>query len=319
MKDSVAARISILGVGFIGRNLLNSYVGSGHDIRVLDRKSCPDEFCKNVHWTQGSLEESNKVRHAIKGADVVFHLISSTVPGDTADENEEIMNNVTQTINLLKLCVEENVQRIVFISSASVYGIKHDFPICETASTDPISSHGIHKLTIEKYLQLYKYKYGLDSKIMRLSNPYGWGQDVFGRQGLISITVGKILTGDPILIMGDGSAIRDFVYIDDVVSACHLLAETNSDEMLFNIGSGIGMSITDVFCELQKLTKAVLNIHHSETRKNDISASILDIRKAKNTLGFEAKMPFKNGLKRTLSLYEKRYPKLQEALVLNDT
>jgi nucleoside-diphosphate-sugar epimerase len=79
------------------------------------------------------------------------------------------------------------------------------------------------------------------------------------------------------------------------------------------------MSINDVFCELQKLTKAVLNIHHTETRKNDISASILDIHKAKNTLGFEAKMPFKNGLKRTLSLYEKRYPKLQEALVLNDT
>ena len=281
MKDSLAARISILGVGFIGRNLLNSYVGSGHDIRVLDRKPCPDEFCKNVHWTQGSLEELNKVHHVIKGADVVFHLISST-----------------QTINLLKLCVEENVQRIVFISSASVYGIKHDLPISETASTDPISSHGIHKLTIEKYLQLYKYKYGLDSKIMRLSNPYGWGQDVFGRQGLISITVGKILTGDPILIMGDGSAIRDFVYIDDVVEATvRSINYPGQFVGALNVGSGEAISVMTVAQEIKAFFNSESTIGVTGAfRLGDIRHNIADMAKLDKVLDFVPGVPFKQGL-----------------------
>lgn len=312
----MASRIAILGAGFIGRNLLASYGGTGHHVRVLDRNPCPADLGNGVQWVQGLFGEADDVRRAIKGVDVVFHLVSSTVPADAVDENEEIMSNVAQTINLLKLCVQEGVRRIVFISSASVYGIKRDLPIGETAATDPISSHGIHKLTIEKYLQLYRYKHGLDCKIMRLSNPYGGGQNVSGRQGIVAIGIGKILSGEPITIMGNGNAIRDFIHIDDVIRACQLLAETSSDEAVFNIGSGKGMSVNSLFHELQKFTRTALNLRYIEGRKTDISASVLDVRKAKEILGFEAEIPFGIGLQRTLMQYAKRHPGLQEVLNL---
>jgi len=311
----MSAKISILGAGFIGKNLLNSYIDNNCLISVLDLSPCPDAFRNRVEWIHGSFGNSADVLRAIKGANIVFHLISSTVPSDDVTENEEILNNVVQTLNLLKICVQENVQRIIFISSASVYGIQHELPIYETASTDPISSHGVHKLTIEKYLLLYKYKYSLNCKIMRLSNPYGFGQDIFGRQGLVSIGIGKILTGDALTIMGDGNAIRDFIYIDDVIRACHLLAETDAEEVVFNIGSGKGIRINDVINEFQYFTKKPLKTHYVEGRKNDISASILDVQKAKKALGFRTNTTFKDGLKLTLSLYEKQYPQLQEFLI----
>lgn len=307
-------KIAILGAGFIGKNLIGSYISSGTLLSVLDHNRCPDELTHHVQWQKGNLENSADILKTIKGAEIVFHFISSTVPGDSVDENEEIIKNVTETINLLRLCVQENVKRIVFISSASVYGIKHNLPIDEEASTDPISSHGIHKLTIEKYLQLYKYNYGLDCKIMRLSNPYGWGQNIFGRQGIIAIAIGKIISGDPITIMGDGNAIRDFIYIDDVINAYHLLAETKSNEIVFNIGSGAGLSINEVVHELQKLTNNALKIRHVENRKNDISTSVLDINKAKKVLGFKVNTSFRSGLKKTLSLYAKYHPKLNKTL-----
>jgi len=294
---------------------LHSYLETNNSLSVLDSHSCPDVFHNRVEWIQGSFGNLTDVLYAVKGADVVFHLISSTVPADNVTENEEIRNNVVQTLNLLKICVQEKVRRIVFISSASVYGIQHELPISETASTDPISSHGIHKLTIEKYLQLYQYKYGLDCKMMRLSNPYGFGQNVFGRQGFVSILIGKILTGDAITIMGDGSAIRDFIYIDDVINACHLLAGTDVSEVVFNIGSGSGISINDVINHFHNYTKQPLKINYVGERKNDILASILDIRKAKKILGFKTNIAFDAGLKLTLSLYEKQYPQLRELLL----
>ncbi|MBF0557326.1 MAG: NAD-dependent epimerase/dehydratase family protein [Nitrospirae bacterium] len=301
-------KIAILGAGFIGKNLLNSYAGSGHLLHVLDRNSPYDKLPDGIEWIEGSFGEPDAVRHAITGADVVFHLISSTVPGDAVDENEEIMNNVVQTISLLKLCLREHVGRVVFISSASVYGIKRNLPVHESASTDPISSHGIHKLTIEKYLKLYKYQYGLDCKIMRLANPYGGGQNIFGRQGFIAIAIGKLLTGASVIVHGDGSAIRDFIHIDDVIKACHLLAESNSDEDVFNIGSGKGISINDVLGELRQLTDIAMDVTYVRNRKNDIAASILDIQKAKGILGFEPCIPLKEGLKLTISSYAKDFP-----------
>lgn len=310
----MALRIAIIGAGFIGKNLLRSYVGTAHEVSVLDRNPCPDEFRHSTRWNQGSFENSEDVSRTIARADSVFHLVSSTVPADQVDENKEIMGNVVQTINLFRLCVQEKVRRLIFISSSSVYGISKVLPIHETAATDPISSHGIHKLTIEKYAHLYKYKHGLDCKIMRLSNPYGWGQNLFGRQGFISIVIGKIISGEPISIMGDGSAVRDYIYINDVVRACHLLANMNNEEMIFNIGSGIGLSINDVLAEFQGLVRKSLALRYTESRMNDIGASILDITKAKSLLGFKPVVRFHEGLKTTLSVGASHNPKLKNAL-----
>lgn len=303
-------KIAILGFGFIGKNLFRSYSTEKYIISILDRKASPIELLGKVNWFQGVFHNNKVVLDAIKDADVVYHLISSTVPADDIDENLEVSANVLDTIRLLKLCVKQNVKKIIFFSSASVYGIQSALPISENAVTDPISTHGIHKLTIEKYIQYYNYKYGLECKIIRLSNPYGFGQNLFGRQGLISICLGKVIAGDETIVMGNGNAIRDFIHIDDVVNACHLISTIVSKEILFNIGSGNGYTLNEVFLELKYFFGDFFKLSYQTVRKNDISASILNINKANSVLGFFPIISLREGLSRTIQSYSEEYPVL---------
>ncbi|CAG0979566.1 UDP-glucose 4-epimerase [Anaerolineales bacterium] len=299
----MALNAAILGAGFIGRNFIRLALQQGYNLRVLDHKACPAEFEGRLTWLNGELSDEAVTARALQGAEVVFHFISSTVPGDITDEGSELIQNVVQTLQLLKQCVQHKVRRIVFVSSSSVYGVQKVLPIPEAAATDPISSHGIHKLTIEKYLQLYKYQYGLDCKIMRLSNPYGPGQNLTGRQGFIAIAIGKILAGDAIMIRGDGSTIRDFVYIDDVCEALHLMATSQSQESIFNVGSGQGHSLGHVVSTLGRLIGKEIKVAYTDSRFVDIPASVLDITREKNILGKESKVDLETGLANTLAFH----------------
>ncbi len=294
---------AILGAGFIGQNFIRWFLPCGDQLRVLDHKACPAEFTGKLTWVRGDLSDESAVRRAIKGAVVVYHFISSTVPGDIADEGGELIQNVVQTLRLLKLCVEEKVSRIVFISSASVYGVQSVLPIPETALTDPISSHGIHKLTIEKYLQLYKYQYGLDCKIMRLSNPYGPGQALTGRQGFVAIVIGKMLSGDSIMVRGDGTIVRDFIYIDDVVETLSLMGVCQSLESVFNVGSGQGYTLNQVLELMRRLTGRTIKVAYAENRCVDIPSSVLDISRATVSLGKAPAISLEAGLSRILAFH----------------
>ncbi len=295
------SKFTILGAGFIGKNLIESCLSNGHVVRVLDRNPCPDEFCDNTEWIQGTFDSLESVSRAIAGSDVIFHLISNTVPGDKVEVEEELFDNLSQTIQLLKLCVRESVKRVVFISSASVYGVKTDIPINELALPNPISSHGIQKLAIEYYMRLYNYEFNLDCKIMRLSNPYGERQNLYGRQGFISILIGNLLAGKQINIRGDGKAIRDFIYITDVVDACLLLASIDTKEITFNIGSGDGVSLNGVISEVESVLGRELAVSYVEPRLGDISSSILNITKAQSLLGYTPSVSLREGLSKFFS------------------
>lgn len=294
---------AILGAGFIGQNFIRLALQQGYKLRVLDHKSCPAEFEGKLTWIKGDFSSEEAIGAVLQNCEVVFHFISSTVPGDIADESGELIQNVVQTLRLLKLCVQKKVARVVFISSASVYGVQTVLPIPETALTDPISSHGIHKLTIEKYLQLYKYQHGLDCKILRLSNPYGPGQSIKGRQGFIAIAIGRILAGEAIPIRGDGSDIRDFIYIDDVCDALHLLGTTKVKESIFNIGSGQGVSLNQLIEIMARIIGRPLATTYIASRFVDIPASVLDTDRARHILGNEVKFSLEQGLARTLAFH----------------
>lgn len=294
---------AILGAGFIGQSFIEFALAHGYSLRVLDHKKCPAEFDGRLTWVQGDLSSEEAVKRVLQKSDIVFHFISSTVPGDVADEGGELIQNVVETLHLLKLCVQEKVSRVIFISSASVYGVQPVLPIPETALTDPISSHGIHKLSIEKYLQLYKYQYGLDCKIMRLSNPYGARQSIKGRQGFVAIALGRILAGDAIAIRGDGSAIRDFIYIDDVCDALHLLGTTKAKQSVFNVGSGQGYSLNQVIETMGKITGQHLATEYIASRFVDIPASVLDISSAQQQLDYRVKYSLEHGLAATFAFH----------------
>jgi len=124
----MALNAAILGAGFIGQNFIRLGLRSGDDLWVLDHKECPVEFEGSLTWTKGDLSDENAVRCVLKNADVIYHFISSTVPGDVAEESKELIQNVVQTLRLLKLCVQEKVRRVVFVSSASVYGVQDKGP-----------------------------------------------------------------------------------------------------------------------------------------------------------------------------------------------
>ncbi|MBU3585132.1 NAD-dependent epimerase/dehydratase family protein [Polynucleobacter sp. AM-26B4] len=293
-------RLSILGAGFIGLNFIRSPSSKEFDITVLDSNPCPIDLIGKVNWIQGDFFSQDKLLAAIKNSETIFHFISTTVPGDEVDEASELGSNVGQTLALLKLCLKEKVKRVVFISSASVYGIQFSAPISELAPTNPISSHGISKLTIEKYLEFYKYNYGLDCKILRLSNPYGPGQNVKGRQGFIAIAIGKIMSGEKLIVRGDGSIVRDYIYIEDVSSALRELSLTTSDISLFNIGSGIGYSLNEVLQKLSALMGKSILVDYGANRFVDIPSSILDVSRAGRVLKYKTHYTFDQGLLLTL-------------------
>jgi UDP-glucose 4-epimerase len=293
-------RLSILGAGFIGLNFIRSSASKEFDITVLDRNLCPLDLMSQVNWIQGDFFSEDILTSAIKNSEIVFHFISTTVPGDDVDEASELGLNVGQTLALLKLCVKEKVKRVIFISSASVYGIQLTTPISELAPTNPISSHGISKLTIEKYLEFYNYHYGLDCKILRLSNPYGPGQDIKGRQGFVAIAIGKILSDEKLIVRGDGTIVRDYIYIDDVSSALKELSFTSSNQSLFNIGSGIGHSLNDVVKKLSVLIGKPILVEYGANRFVDITSSVLDISRARHVLRYENYYTFDQGLLLTL-------------------
>jgi len=294
---------AVLGAGFIGKSFIRESLARGANLTVLDHKPCPAEFAGKLEWLDGEFSDEETLEQVVQNSDVVYHFISSTVPGDESDDAAELVQNVVQTLRLLKLCVKVGVKKIVFASSASVYGRQDKFPILESASTNPISSHGIHKLTIEKYLQLYKYQHGLDCKIMRLSNPYGPEQRVTGRQGFIAIVIGKILAGENIVIRGSGEDVRDFIYIDDVCDALYLMGQCETNKNIFNIGSGQGHSLNQVVGLIEKVLNKPVSVSHTESRFSDIPTSILDVTCAKQNLNYRSETSMEDGLIKTLAFH----------------
>jgi UDP-glucose 4-epimerase len=293
-------KAAVLGAGFIGLNFLRFAQKTGYELSVLDHKSPPPDLEGSMRWKKGHFENEADVEEAINRVDCVFHFISSTVPGDKVDIAEELRQNVFQTLQLMSLCMKQDVKKIVFLSSASVYGVQHALPIPETAPTNPISAHGIHKLTIEKYLQLHSFQNDIDCKIVRLSNPYGPGQDIFGRQGFIAILIGKLISGTPITIRGDGRDVRDYVYIDDVCTVLDRIAISDSRTSLLNVGSGIGYSLNEIVRLAREITGLEVPVEYSPGRAADIPESVLDVSRAKALFGTETAWSMREGFARTL-------------------
>lgn len=289
----ISKSVAILGAGFIGKNLINHCLRHQCQVNVLSRgKSTVD----GVKWIQSPLCDKNALNEAIKGVDAVFHLISSTVPGDQANISEELFCNLSEMIQLLDLCVQNKIKRIVFVSSSSIYGPQKQLPVVEDVIPNPISAHGIQKLALEYYLKLYNYDHGLDCKIIRLSNPYGPGQNLLGRQGFISIVLGNILNNLPIQIRGNGKIIRDFIFIEDVVGACFSLGKINTEYSVFNIGSGVGYSLNDVIDILRSILNFSVPVIYTEYRSADIPESVLSISRAQQVFNFSPKVSLEEGL-----------------------
>ncbi|GBQ19217.1 NAD-dependent epimerase/dehydratase family protein [Gluconacetobacter sacchari] len=280
----------VLGAGgFIGQALVDRLVEEGGLVRAYGRPPRLRDADPHLDWRGYEFSDESALARAVDGCDYVFHLIGGTLP-ESANRNPEaeILGSVNRTIHLLDLCRTAGVRKLVFASSGgTVYGIPKHVPIRETMETFPISAYGIAKLTIEKFLYLYEYLHGLNSVALRIANPFGPYQDPGKKQGIIAAAIASIFADRPVEIWGDGTVVRDFIYIDDVISAFIAAAVYDGPERIFNIGSGIGRSINDVVASVGRAmgVEAPRRIYR-QGRASDVPVNVLDIALARRELAW---------------------------------
>jgi UDP-glucose 4-epimerase len=297
-------RIAVIGAGFLGKSLIRRLLERGCEVSVLDRHPPGDFPYAGARWAVGDFRDPSLLRAALDGVSVAYHLVASTVPGDQqVDSARDLNEDVVGTMQFIDACVASDVLRIVFSSSSSVYGVQRELPIRESAPTNPISSHGIHKLTIEKFLLLAKHFHGIDVRILRISNPYGPGQNPSGRQGFIAIAIGRIMSGAELTLRDGGRAIRDFIFIDDLAQALELAGLHYAVPSVLNIGSGEGHSLTHVIQLMSELLGYPVKTVSIESRKVDIPASVLDVSLAQRVLELGSPMDLRAGILRTLRFH----------------
>jgi len=283
----------------MGVHLVDRLLERGRSVRIYDRG--PNRFRavpREAEYVEGKLDDHKLLREAVEGAEVVYHLVSATLPG-TSNEDPvyDVYSNLTYTLRLLEACVEFGVRRVVFASSGgAVYGLPEALPIAENHPTNPISSYGITKLTIEKYLGLFRRLYGLDYVALRISNPYGPYQDPAKGQGVVSIFLHRLHAGQPLTVRGNGSALRDYLYVSDLADALERAAEAEPWDRVINIGSGRGTSLNEMLRLMAEMAGEQPEAEYLPVRTEEIPAHVLDVSRAKAELGWQPRTELTDGV-----------------------
>jgi len=287
------------GNGFMGTHLVDRLLKSEESVRVYDRS--PNRFRampKGAEYVEGELGNHGLIREAVEGVEVVYHLVSTTLPKTSNDDPVyDVRSNLIDTVQLLECCVEAGVRKVVFSSSGgTVYGSPRFLPITEDHPTDPISSYGVVKLAIEKYLGLFRHLHGLDYAALRISNPYGPFQNPDGQQGAISVFLNRIHGGRPVTIWGDGGVVRDYLYVSDLTEALVLAARIKTHAKVLNIGSGRGYSLNELLRAMAEVLGEKPQVEHLPARSLDVPENVLGVSRARAELGWSPEVGLKEGI-----------------------
>lgn len=292
------------GAGFIGSNLLRRFINfDEYNLFVLETPfaniSKLQHLEEDITIFRGVLADYDLLQSIIVDhkIDIVMHLVSTLIPGSSYDDyKREFENIIFPTIRLMGLCAEKNIKFIYFSSGGTIYGNNSNEKFIETDLREPISYYGLSKQIIEDSI-LFEHRRGkLRYLIIRPSNPFGRGQSLNGVQGLVAVAIGKILANEPIIIWGDGSSVRDYIYIDDLVNSTFELIHKEIENEIINIGSGIGYSINDILSHLKNIVGEQLVIKYETSRSVDVSNVILDISKLRSFVK-TSNTPLEEGIK----------------------
>ena len=313
-SDSTLARERVVvfgGLGFIGSHVCRALVNAGYSVRIFDRANESHELIKDfearIEILEGDIARLDDVAKALAGATVLLNLIHTTVPGSSMkDPAYDVTSNVANAARWLGLLGETSVRKVIYFSSGgTVYGAPEQTPITEDHPTNPLTSYGITKLAIEKYIAMYAQFFGLDYRIVRPSNVYGPGQRLHYGQGVIGIMASRALRGEALEVWGGGTDKRDYLFIDDLVSALVKLLEYRGAKRVFNISSGAGHSVLDVIEALRTHIKPFPEIEYLPARAFDVPVNILDSSRLRHETGWEPAVAFEEGVRRTVEWIRK--------------
>jgi len=299
MKTNI---LFIGGAGFIGSNLIKALDKDKYVITVVEPENAfIDRLdCQNVNLYRGSLDDINFIEDVIlkQNIEIIIHLVSTLIPGSNyEDYKREYKNVIFPTIELMEICAKKRIRFVYFSSGGTVYGNRNDvLPFEETDPMTPISYYGWSKQMMENSILFMHRTVGLDYLIIRPSNPYGHGQNLYGKQGIVAVAIGKILKDEQIEVWGDGSAVRDYIYVDDLARIFVKLIEGNVHCTTLNIGSGRGYSVNDVLAFLKIVSGKELKIVYQNPRPVDVSNMVLDTKKLKGIVNYDI-MPFMDGIR----------------------
>lgn len=309
-------KILILGAaGFIGTNLCIELAKDKNNIITLVDK-CEDyfqninSFCfKNISIIVDPLDKNTNFDKILSDQDVVYHLVSTNVPTTSNQHiSLDMQSNVIFSTNLFDACVRNQIHKVIFISSGgTVYGKEANCPLPESTPTYPITSYGVQKVTIEKLLYLYNYMYGLDYKIVRLANPYGPYQKPNGVLGAVTTFTYKALKNEEINVYGDGSVIRDFIYIEDAVRGIVNIANCDCNHHIFNLGCGYGTSIEKLLNIIKETLNVDMKIKYLPSRTVDVPINYLDISIYEKYCGKLNPLSLRQGILMTAEFMKKNF------------
>jgi nucleoside-diphosphate-sugar epimerase len=301
------------GAGFIGSNIAEKLVNLGEEVRVIDNfltgnPQNMSTFQDKIEFIEGDLRNLDTVTKVMKDVDYVIHQAAlPSVPKSVDLPIESNQHNINATLNVLFAAKEENVKRVVYAASSSAYGDQPQSPKVETMMPMPMSPYAVNKLAGEHYCAAFYKVYGLETVALRYFNVFGPRQDPTSfYSAVIPKFITALLKNESPTIFGDGEQSRDFTYIDNVVAANLLACKANEvGGHLFNIACGESFTLNQLYDNLQEIIGTNIKVKYEAPRIGDVKHSLADITKANDMLGFEVRVNFEDGLKKTVNWFSK--------------
>lgn len=297
------------GAGFIGSHVVDLFVEQGYEVVILDdlstgrasninpaakfyKMDIRDPKVREVFET----ERPDFVSHHAAQMDVRRSVVQPLFDADV---------NILGSINLIEAAKAVNVKRFIYISTGgAVYGEPERVPVEETDPINPICQYGASKHTVEHYLFMYHYNYGLKYTVLRYPNVFGPRQDPHGEAGVVAIFTGKMMAGEQVVVNGDGEQTRDFVYVGDCARANFLAATVDHAPGIYNIGWGLPTSVNDIFSTLAKVTQYGLQVQYGPAKVGETRHIYLNASKAKKDLGWMPTISLEDGLTKTVEYFK---------------
>ncbi|MDR9788452.1 MAG: NAD-dependent epimerase/dehydratase family protein [Peptococcaceae bacterium MAG4] len=294
------------GGGFIGSHVVDMLVAAGYRVSVVDDLSTGrfENINPGANFYRVKIEDDDfgRVVERERPDVVIHHAAQVDVVRSLQEPLQDARINVLGAVNLLENCWRYRVGKVIYASSAAVYGDPVYLPVDEAHPVVPQSPYGVSKYTVEHYLRVYQELYGVRFTVLRYANVFGPRQNADGEGGVVAIFIDRLLKDKRVKIFGDGRQTRDFVYVGDVACA-NLAALERGDSEVLNISTGASLSVIDLFQLLKGLTGSSLEPEYCPPRPGDILHSCLANERAREVLGWSPRSTVEEGLRRTLDYY----------------